>query len=75
MVRQMPVGGAVHAEDVAFAYDGRMAIEPSSFEIPAGRITAVIGPNGSGKSTLLDGIAGLIQPSKGSLTGWRILFM
>ena len=58
---------AVRAEDVEFAYDGRVAIDASSFEIPAGSITAVIGPNGSGKSTLLDAIAGLIQPTKGTI--------
>jgi len=58
---------AVHAEEVVFAYDGQMAIDASTFDIPMGRITALIGPNGSGKSTLLDGIAGLIQPKSGSL--------
>jgi ABC-type Mn2+/Zn2+ transport system ATPase subunit len=61
----MPV--AVHAEDVAFAHDGHIAIEASSFDIPMGKITTLIGPNGSGKSTLLDGIAGLSEPSSGSL--------
>ena len=61
----MPV--AVRADQVAFTHDGEVAIAPSSFEIPMGKITAVIGPNGSGKSTLLDGIAGLIEPSGGSL--------
>ena len=61
----MPV--AVRAEDVEYAYDGHVAIEASSFEIPLGGITAVIGPNGSGKSTLLDGIAGLIEPTRGTI--------
>lgn len=64
----MSVRAAVVATDVAFAYGKRIAIDRSSFEIPAGAITALIGPNGSGKSTLLNGIAGLIAPNQGSLT-------
>jgi manganese transport system ATP-binding protein len=64
-VRRVPV--AVHAEDVVIAHDGRVAIRSSSFDIPAGRITTLIGPNGSGKSTLLDAIAGLIEPTSGTL--------
>jgi manganese transport system ATP-binding protein len=67
-LRNVPVSGvAVQAEEVVLGHDGRVAIKASSFAIPAGRITAVIGPNGSGKSTLLDGIAGLIDPSSGTL--------
>jgi iron complex transport system ATP-binding protein len=62
----MPV--AVHAEDVEFAYNGDVAIEASSFDVPLGKITTLIGPNGSGKSTLLDGIAGLSEPVSGSMT-------
>ncbi len=67
-MRNVPVSGvAVRAEDVVLAHDGRVAIKASSFDIPPGKITAVIGPNGSGKSTLLNAIAGLIDPSSGSL--------
>ncbi len=58
---------AVHADEVVYTYDGQVAIDASTFDIPMGRITALIGPNGSGKSTLLNGIAGLIQPKSGSL--------
>jgi len=65
----MPVDEpAVVAEQASFRYGSRMAISPSSFAIPEGRITAIIGPNGSGKSTALNGIAGLIEPSSGSIT-------
>jgi manganese transport system ATP-binding protein len=65
-VCEVPV--AVSATDVVFAYDGRVAFGSSSFDIPAGKITTLIGPNGSGKSTLLDGIAGLSEPSSGTMT-------
>lgn len=58
---------AVRAVDLVLGYGSDIAIGPSSFEIPAGVVTAVIGPNGSGKSTLLSAIAGLIMPAEGSL--------
>jgi putative ABC transport system ATP-binding protein len=39
-----------------------------SLEVPAGEFLAVAGPSGSGKSTLLGLIAGLDQPTSGSIT-------
>jgi manganese transport system ATP-binding protein len=48
-------------------YDGRTALEESTFEIPSGGITALIGPNGSGKSSLLNAITGLVPPAAGRL--------
>ena len=58
---------AVDAKDLEVSYGDQRAIGSSTFAIPAGTVTAVIGPNGSGKSTLLHAIAGLIEPSAGSL--------
>jgi len=58
---------AVLATDVVFKYGSRTAVAPSSFCIPEGSITAIIGPNGSGKSTTLNGIAGLAEPSSGTI--------
>ncbi len=57
----------VTAEDLVLHRDTHLAVDSSSFQIPAGAITAIIGPNGSGKSTLLHALAGLITPSSGSL--------
>jgi manganese transport system ATP-binding protein len=54
--------------DVELRYDDLVAVSRSDFHIPAGRTTAVIGPNGSGKSTLLAAIAGIHEPSAGSVT-------
>jgi branched-chain amino acid transport system ATP-binding protein len=36
-------------------------------DVPAGRVTAVLGPNGAGKTTLLRTLAGLIDPSAGTV--------
>jgi len=59
---------AVVVDEASFRYGSRTAVAPSSAAIPEGSITAIIGPNGSGKSTMLNGIAGLVQPSAGSIT-------
>ena len=58
---------AVVARDLVLNYGQHVALDRSSFEIPAGCVVAVIGPNGSGKSTLLNAIAGLLVPAAGSL--------
>ena len=64
----MPVGPpAAIATNVVLKYGARTAVASSSFSIPEGSITVIIGPNGSGKSTMLNGIAGLAQPSSGSI--------
>ncbi len=43
-------------------------LEAIDLEVREGEILAVLGPSGSGKSTLLRIIAGLTQPSRGSVT-------
>ena len=58
---------AVRASRLSVSYGGTLAIGPSDFSIEKGSVTAVIGPNGSGKSTLLNVVAGLIEPSSGSI--------
>ena len=58
---------AVSATEVVFKYGSRTAVARSSLSIPEGSITAIIGPNGSGKSTMLNGIAGLAEPSSGTI--------
>jgi manganese transport system ATP-binding protein len=63
----MPMSDAVSAENLVVAYSDRVALDRSTFSIPAGTVTAVIGPNGSGKSTLLSAIAGLLEPRTGSI--------
>lgn len=62
---------AVRFETVSYRYPAgeRPALDRVSFEIPAGRITALVGPSGSGKSTLVELATGLRRPQEG-----RVLF-
>jgi ABC-type polysaccharide/polyol phosphate transport system ATPase subunit len=49
------------------------ALKDISFEVPEGSMYALIGHNGSGKSTLLRCVAGIYQPTSGSVrTAGRI---
>ena len=42
-------------------------LQDISFEVPAKQVVAIVGPSGSGKSTLLGLLAGLDQPTHGSI--------
>ena len=46
---------------------GVRALTSCSLDVPAGSFTVIIGPNGCGKSTLLRLVAGLLQPTAGSV--------
>ena len=55
--------GALGADDEAI----RPALAPLTLDIPAGQLVALVGHNGSGKTTLLRMVAGLLDPSAGTV--------
>lgn len=57
-------------ESVTFRYDGadRDAVKNASFEIPRGKVVAVVGGTGSGKSTLSGLLARFYDPASGRVT-------
>lgn len=55
--------------DLRCHYGAHLALDGVTLTAPHGRITAFVGPNGSGKSTALMALAGLLQPSSGSISG------
>lgn len=61
-------GCQVCIDQVDFSYDGRLILEQASADLAPGDFVGVIGPNGGGKTTLLKLVAGLLQPTGGSVT-------
>ncbi|HEU4686562.1 MAG TPA: ABC transporter ATP-binding protein [Nitrospira sp.] len=59
----------VAAVSMRLTAGGRLVtiLDDVTFDIPAKQMVAVVGPSGSGKSTLLGLIAGLDQPTSGSI--------
>lgn len=50
-------------------HDGeRPALAPLTLEVPAGQLVALVGHNGSGKTTLLKTVAGLLEPTAGTVS-------
>lgn len=62
-----PTAPFVVVRDVLLAHGVHVALHGVDVSLRSGTVTAVIGPNGSGKSTLLHGIAGLLDPVRGTI--------
>lgn len=48
--------------------DERPALSPLTIEVPVGQLVALVGHNGSGKTTFMRMVAGLLDPSGGSVS-------
>lgn len=49
-------------------YPTTVAVAGLTFDVPAGAVLGLVGPNGAGKTTTLRALAGIIRPTKGSLS-------
>jgi ABC-2 type transport system ATP-binding protein len=58
---------ALEAMGLGKRYGHTWGLRDCSFEIPPGRIAALVGPNGSGKSTLLRMAVGITRPTAGQV--------
>ena len=58
----------IECNNLAFAYDGTLAVKDLNFSIPQGDYLCIVGENGAGKSTLIKGLLGLKKPTNGTIT-------
>jgi phospholipid/cholesterol/gamma-HCH transport system ATP-binding protein len=52
---------------VTKSFGSHTVLKDISFDVPRGRITAIMGPSGTGKSVLLKNIIGLLRPDAGEI--------
>lgn len=57
---------AIAISHLSVAYDGDVALNDVSAEIPAGSVIGLTGASGAGKSTFVDAIVGLVAPVGGT---------
>jgi len=65
----VPFDGAIALKDTAYRYSpsDQLIVADLNISINPGESVAIFGPSGSGKSTIINMLAGLMQPTQGSL--------
>jgi phospholipid/cholesterol/gamma-HCH transport system ATP-binding protein len=57
----------ISLRNVTKSFGSHTVLQDISFDVPKGRITAILGPSGTGKSVLLKNIIGLLRPDGGEI--------
>ena len=57
----------LEVRDIATSYGKIEALRGVDLSVADGRITCLLGPNGAGKTTLMMTIAGILNPTRGSI--------
>lgn len=66
---RLPAGPlGVVVDELTVTYGENHTVSDASFVVDPGETLALVGPTGSGKSTLFESIAGLLEPSGGSVS-------
>src|SRR3546814_12261521 len=63
--RGRPMDAAISLRNVTKNFGSHTVLEDISFDIPRGKVSAVMGPSGTGKSVLLTNVIGLLRPDNG----------
>ncbi len=58
---------AISLRNVSKSFGSHTVLKDISFDIPRGKISAVMGPSGTGKSVLLKNVIGLLRPDSGEI--------
>jgi branched-chain amino acid transport system ATP-binding protein len=58
----------LEVEDLAYSYNGIVAVRGVSFTVEQGEVVALLGANGAGKSTTVKMIAGALRPQSGHIS-------
>ena len=62
-----PPGPAIELRDVSRRFDGILALDQVSLDVPRGSILGLIGPSGSGKTTAVRLLTGILAPTSGEV--------
>ncbi|MFK8112274.1 MAG: ATP-binding cassette domain-containing protein, partial [Rubripirellula sp.] len=57
----------IAVENFVKRYGEFVAVDDTSFSVPAGAIAALVGPNGAGKTTTIRTLCGILQPTDGRI--------
>jgi branched-chain amino acid transport system ATP-binding protein len=58
---------ALELSGVRVRFDGLVALDDVSLDVPQDHVVGVIGPNGAGKTTLFNVVCGFVRPDEGEL--------
>lgn len=67
-IEPIEIKKSVQFKNVSFAYEKKKILKNIDFEIPKGKIVALVGPSGGGKSTIADMVPRFYDPIEGEIT-------
>src|SRR3954462_15841821 len=59
---------AIDIQHARKAFDGHVAVDDLSLQVPRGTVYGLLGPNGAGKTTTIRMILDIIRPDQGTIS-------